>query len=63
MTLSVGAAMVDPARQSSTADLMRSVGSAKQLAKSRAGNAMIVNDGEAERTMRLPALVAATGTA
>jgi GGDEF domain-containing protein len=63
MTLSVGAAMVDPARHSSKADLMRSVGSAKQLAKSRVGNAMIVNDGEAERTMRLPALVAATGTA
>jgi EAL domain-containing protein (putative c-di-GMP-specific phosphodiesterase class I)/GGDEF domain-containing protein len=57
MTLSVGAAMVDPARHTSTADVMRTVGSAKQLAKSRVGNAMIVNDGETEQTMRMPALV------
>jgi GGDEF domain-containing protein len=58
MTLSVGAAMVDPARHSSTADVMRAVGIAKQVAKSRSGNAMIVNDGDADRTMRMPALIA-----
>jgi phosphomannomutase len=37
---------------------MRAVGIAKQVAKSRSGNAMIVNDGDADRTMRMPALIA-----
>jgi EAL domain-containing protein (putative c-di-GMP-specific phosphodiesterase class I)/GGDEF domain-containing protein len=60
MTLSVGAAVVDPARQGSKADLMRALGNAKQMAKSRAGNAMIVNDGETDRTMRMPALAVAS---
>ncbi len=62
MTLSVGAAMVDPGRHSSMADVMRTVGSAKQLAKSRVGNALIVNDGEMDLTLQLPALTSVAGT-
>jgi diguanylate cyclase (GGDEF)-like protein len=58
MTLSVGIAVVNPDRHSSTADVMRTVGSAKQLAKARVGNAMIVNDGYTDNTLRMPALVA-----
>lgn len=54
MTLSVGVAMVDPERTTSTVELMRVVSSAKQLAKARAGNAVIVNDGERDTTLRLP---------
>src|SRR5262249_34706888 len=54
MTLSLGVAMVDPERTTSAAELMRLVSGAKQLAKARAGNAVIVNDGAGERTLRLP---------
>jgi diguanylate cyclase (GGDEF)-like protein len=56
MTLSVGAAVIDPERHATMADLMRTVGSAKQRAKSRVGNAMIVNNGEVDQTLRLPTL-------
>jgi len=60
MTLSMGVAMVDPEHTTSTAELLRTVSGAKQLAKARAGNAMIVNDGERDCTLRLPALGLAT---
>jgi diguanylate cyclase (GGDEF)-like protein len=59
MTLSVGAAVVEAGTSRSKADLMRALGNAKQRAKSRSGNAMIVNDGEVDHTMRMPAMVAA----
>lgn len=57
MSLSVGAANVDPTRQGSTADLMRVLSTAKQRAKTRSGNAIIMSDGEQEQTMVLTALV------
>ncbi len=59
MTLSVGVAVVDPERSASMDDLMRIGSGAKHIAKSRAGNAVIVNDGDVERTLRLPALESA----
>jgi len=48
---------VDPTRQGSTADLMRVLSTAKQRAKTRSGNAIIMSDGEQEQTMVLTALV------
>ncbi len=59
MTLSVGVAIVDPARTTTAEKLMRIVSSAKQLAKSRAGNTIVVNDGEGDRTLKLPVMEAA----
>lgn len=56
MTLSVGVAVVDTGSRASRADVMRALGNAKQRAKSRSGNAMVVNDGEVDRTMQLPVL-------
>jgi GGDEF domain-containing protein len=56
MTLSVGVALVDPERVTSATELLGKVSSAKQRAKSRSGNAVIVNDGAGDHTMRLPAL-------
>jgi len=61
MSLSVGVATVDPERTASTAELLHVVSNAKQLAKSRAGNVVIVNDGERNRTLRLPVLGAVPG--
>lgn len=59
MTLSVGAATVDPASAGGKEDWMRFVSSAKQRAKSRAGNAMVVNDGGGDSTVQVPVLFAA----
>jgi diguanylate cyclase (GGDEF)-like protein len=56
MTLSVGAVNVDPSRYSGSAELMRVLSAAKQRAKSRPGNTLILNDGETDRTMRLSLL-------
>ncbi len=61
MTLSVGVAVVDPARCATSEELMHTVSGAKQLAKSRAGNAIVVNDGERDRTVQLPILETAAG--
>jgi GGDEF domain-containing protein len=60
MTLSVGVAMVEPDRGTSTAELLRAVSHAKQRAKSRTGNTVIVTDGEVDRTLRLRVLNAST---
>lgn len=56
MTLSVGVAVVDPERTASTTELMALVSAAKQSAKSRPGNAVVVNDGERDDMMSLGAL-------
>jgi hypothetical protein len=41
------------------ADLMRALSAAKQRAKSRRGNVVILNDGERDRTVRLRAFAPA----
>ncbi len=53
MTLSVGVATVDPSRYANAAELMRVVSAAKQNAKSRSGNVVILHDGDRDRTMQL----------
>jgi diguanylate cyclase (GGDEF)-like protein len=53
MTLSVGVAAVDPSRYANAAELMRVVSAAKQNAKSRSGNVVILHDGSRDQTMRL----------
>lgn len=55
MTLSVGVAVVEPDRYANPAALMHALSGAKQQAKMREGNAMIVSDGESESTLRLRA--------
>lgn len=59
MTLSVGAVSVDPNRYSGSAELMGVLSAAKQRAKGREGNSMILNDGEDDRTMRMRMITAA----
>lgn len=59
MSLSVGAAVVDPGGYGNAADLMRALSAAKRTAKTRHGNAVILHDGGHDQTMRMPAL--ATG--
>jgi diguanylate cyclase (GGDEF)-like protein len=56
MTISIGAALVDPGRYGNMAELMRALSTAKQRAKSRSGNVVILNDGEQDRTMQVRAL-------
>lgn len=53
MTLSVGAALVDPGRYGNMAELMRALSTAKQRAKSRRGNVVVLNDGDQDHTVRL----------
>jgi diguanylate cyclase (GGDEF)-like protein len=56
MTLSMGIAVVDPNRYANAADLMRALSNAKQTAKSRSGNSLIMNDGEHDNTVLLQTL-------
>lgn len=46
MTLSVGVASVDPTRYANTAELMQVLAAAKQTAKAREGNAVVVHGAE-----------------
>jgi diguanylate cyclase (GGDEF)-like protein len=55
MTLSVGVATVDPNRPGNAAELMRVLSAAKQAAKSRSGNAVMMHDGERDQAMALRA--------
>jgi diguanylate cyclase (GGDEF)-like protein len=56
MTLSVGVATVDPSRYANAAELMRALSNAKQSAKSRPGNAIILYDGQQDQSLRIAAL-------
>jgi diguanylate cyclase (GGDEF)-like protein len=56
MSISVGAAVVDPSRYANVADLMKVLSVAKRTAKMRNGNAVIMHDGDRDQTMRVPAL-------
>jgi diguanylate cyclase (GGDEF)-like protein len=53
MTLSVGVAVADGTRLASAAELMQVLASAKQTAKSRRGNAVVVHDGGDDQGIRL----------
>lgn len=52
-------ATVDAGHQGSMSELMRALSAAKQRAKSRSGNVVILHEGDQDRTVRLPALAAA----
>jgi diguanylate cyclase (GGDEF)-like protein len=56
MTLSVGVAVAAPNRYENGADLMRALSAAKQNAKTRRGNSVIMNDGGKDQTLQLRAL-------
>lgn len=56
MTLSVGVAVAGANRYETSADLMCALSAAKQIAKTRSGNSVIMNDGEQDQTLQLRTL-------